>query len=144
MWLLYIIVSTCSISIRPRPQLGRLGVRSTPPSGEKVWKRGIRSDLLKSEFAYLDKDGYLRVLVGNSETKEITYYVAHRLVADWWYKWLFKKPLPAGMIVHHFDEEILNNHIGNLVFPLTTTQHRKIHRKQPVKLSARVVNAALI
>lgn len=64
-------------------------------------------------------NGYLRRMVaGKSQLEHIR--VAERVLG---------KPLPAGAIVHHWDENRLNNDPANLVICPSSGYHRLLHQR---------------
>jgi hypothetical protein len=69
----------------------------------------------------IDPDGYRRVHLG-----KLHYDMEHRVV---WRR--HRGPIPAGMDVHHKDEDKLNNEIGNLEL-IPKSDHARMHRRAQV------------
>ena len=79
--------------------------------------------MIKTKFgtAHLNKDGYYEI----TSTKEGNFHKQlHRLVFEDFYN----ITLPSSVIIHHEDENKLNNEIWNLV-PMSISEHASLHNK---------------
>ena len=86
--------------------------------GNIRWKYK-QKDKYKPVNGTLSRHGYLNLHLRRPRSKHI--YI-HKFVAHH-----FINPVPDGFVVHHKDEDKLNNHVSNLEI-VTHAEHRKRHK----------------
>lgn len=101
------------------------GVRNTRGRFERVHRPWTLS---RFNDGYVDGKGRFRVYMPNHPRASKNGYVLRALVA---YEAYHKISIPKRLIVHHMDENPVNDSVENLIM-LTNSQHQKIHRGAPV------------
>ncbi|MBE3092789.1 MAG: HNH endonuclease [Chloroflexi bacterium] len=90
--------------------------------GQSPWnkgKKGVQVSWRKGKSqGYINTHGYLVFYINGKE------YLAHRMIWEKYYG-----TIPEGHIVHHKDENKLNNDISNLELKENRSKHMKLHHK---------------
>lgn len=87
--------------------------------GQVPWNKGKQGyNCNKKSKGYINSHGYLVFCI---KKKEI---LAHRMI---WEK--YHGAIPRGYLVHHRDENKLNNDISNLELQKNRSVHMKLHHK---------------
>lgn len=96
--------------IRGQPKRFVNGHQSPKGAANHNWHGGVR----------IDEDGYIRELVSVG-----SYKLAHHTVAER----ALGRPIPAGVVVHHVNEDRKDNRPANLVICENQSYHQLLHRR---------------
>jgi len=99
--------------------------------GNIPWNKGMaggKSPQFKGD-RFIDKDGHYRAW----DTKKLSYRPEHRIVMEK----TMNKTLPQSLIVHHKDNNRINNKIENLAI-MERSEHSKWHRLERVEIEREI------